>query len=489
MAKSKDRIDAGIKKENKNPNRFKGGVSQIKMGNNDVLFILLGATGDLTKRKLLPAIYHLVNDHKIAHFAIIGVARSPISVGEMLAASKPFVKEINAHTWKKLEAASYYLSLDFYHQNDYHHLKKIADDARSKHHLSGNTVFYFSTLPDHFETITKNIHNSGLAEGKGWSRLVYEKPFGSDLASARRINKSIARFFTEEQVFRIDHYLGKDIVGNLALLRFTNRALEPLWNRNHIESVQILFLESLGIEGRGNFYDKYGALKDVVQNHMLQLLALTAMEAPRQLTGHYIRDEKAKVLNNIIVHNVVRGQYDGYLQEKGVSEHSSTETFTAVHLEVNNKRWKGVPFYLKAGKKLDKKETSIHLRLKSVPCLLPENCPTDSNHITIKIEPHSSFALELFARVPGKTLEIIPMTMEFSQPIFTLKSAEAYEILLEEVIKGEQSLFVRNDEIEQSWKIMEAIEKIKTKVYTYAPGSKGPQELKLLEKEHIKWRG
>lgn len=460
------------------------------MTKDDVLFILLGATGDLTKRKLLPAIYHLVNEQKINHFAIIGVARSPITAGDMLSFSKAFIKEVNEQSWKKLESAAYYLSLDFYNKKEYENLQKLVATVTAKHHLSGNKLFYFSTLPDHFETITTNIYRSGLTTGKGWSRLVYEKPFGSDVEAAHKINTCIARFFKEEQIFRIDHYLGKEIVGNLALLRFTNRALEPLWNRNHVEAVQILFLESLGIEGRGNFYDKYGAVKDVLQNHMLQLLALTAMETPQKLTGHYIRDEKAKVLDKVKVRDVVYGQYEGYKKEKGVSETSSTETFAAVHLEIDNKRWKGVPFYLKAGKKLDKKETSIHLKLKSVPCLLPENCPTDSNYITIKIEPQSTFALELFSRVPGKTLEIMPTTLEFSQPMLKLKSPEAYEVLLEDVIKGEQSLFVRNDEIEQSWKIVETITKKKGKRYNYAAGSHGPQELKVFEKEHqIKWRG
>ena len=370
-------------------------------------------------------------------------------------------------------------------------LKKLVKVVTKKHRLSGNKLFYLATLPEHFDTITSYLDKSHLAKGKGWSKMVYEKPFGNDLESAKKINKCIARVFKEEQVFRIDHYLGKELVGNLAMLRFTNRVMEPLWNKEHIESVQILLSEKIGIEGRGNFYDKYGALKDVVQNHMLQILALTAMEAPAKLTGEFMRNEKAKVLKKIKVHKVLRGQYQGYLQEKGVKSNSSAETFAALHLEVQNKRWQGVPFYLKTGKYLTRKDTSIHIKFKPVHCLLQENCPTDSNYLTVRIQPDEGFDLELFSKSPGTTTGVTPVKMDFCHScLFKLKTPEAYQILLEDVIKGEQSLFVRNDEIEYSWKIIDKIEKKKGTVYTYKQGSKGPEELIKFAREHkMRWRG
>ncbi|MBS3115987.1 glucose-6-phosphate dehydrogenase [Candidatus Woesearchaeota archaeon] len=458
----------------------------------EITFIILGVTGDLAKRKIIPAIYKLIEENKIEKFALVGAARRELEMKEILKEAREFIKDVKENIWQRLENNAYYQQFDFYDCQHYRKLGKILRNLESKHQLPGHRLFYLATLPDHFNAITLNLAKTGIAkeQGKKWSRLVYEKPFGHDLPSARKINRGIARVFNENQVYRIDHYLGKELVGNIAILRFTNRVLEPLWDSSNIQSVQIHFREKIGLEGRGNFYDKYGALKDVVQNHMLQMLALTAMEAPQKLTGKFIRDEKAKVLKVIKVKDLLLGQYSGYQKEKDVDSNSSTETFAAVKLSINNKRWKNVPFYLITGKNLDKKEVKIDIKFKSVHCLLSASCPSDTNYLTIRVQPDEGFSLELFAKVPGKANAVMPAKMNYCHEcIRDLRSPEAYEILLEDVIKGDQSLFVRSDEIEYQWKVIKQILRKKNQIYEYNIGSAGPQELSLFEKKHhLRWR-
>lgn len=466
---------------------------------NQATFIILGATGDLSKRKLIPAFYKLIKDQKIDRFAIIGVSYSNTDIKSVLDSAKKFTKNIDEKIWNKLEKSSYFYQLDFYDSEKYTELKELIKKVETKHKLNSNKIFYLATMPEHFKIITKNLFDSKIVtkydHGKDceeckhpWSRIVYEKPFGHNLKSAKEINKCIRKLFNEKQIYRIDHFLGKELVSNIALVRFTNRIFEPLWNNKHIESVQIIMSEKIGIEGRGDFYDKYGAIKDVVQNHLLQILSLVAMEQPKKLEAKYIRDAKAKVLKNLKFKNAVLGQYTGYLKEKDIDPNSKTETFATLKLEINNKRWKGVPFYLKTGKNLDKKETSIHIKFKMVKCLLTQGCPTDSNYLTIKISPSNGFYLELNSRDP-KSSQIIPVEMNFCHScLFGPNTPEAYENLILDVIKGDQSAFVRSDEIEYSWKIIDKINKKKLELYKYTKGSKGPKEIKLLDNKEIRWR-
>ncbi|MBD3231068.1 glucose-6-phosphate dehydrogenase [Candidatus Dependentiae bacterium] len=464
-------------------------------------FVILGATGDLAKRKLFPAIYKLIKDKKIKKFAIIGAANSNSSAEKILENSKKFIKQYNSKIWESLKKSTYYQQLNFYNTQDYPKLKKIIEDVEKKHKLYGNKLFYLATLPEHFKKITellsknkivkKHINKKECSDCKHpWSRIVYEKPFGHNLKSAQKINKYILKLFHEKQIYRIDHYLGKELVSNITLVRFTNKIFEPLWNNKNIDSVQIILSEKLGIDSRGKFYDKYGALKDVVQNHMLQMLAVTTMEPPKKYTAKEIRDAKSNLLEQVKIDNVILGQYQEYTKEKDINLKSKTETFAALKLFINNKRWKNVPFYLKTGKALDKKEASIHLKFKMVKCILSKSCPTDSNYLTIKITPEEGFFLELNAKLPGVKDKITTVKMDFCHPCtFGPNSPGAYEMLLLDVINGDQSIFVRSDEIELSWKIIDQIDKNKLNLYKYKKGSKGPKEIELLDpNKKIIWR-
>ncbi|MFH1461522.1 MAG: glucose-6-phosphate dehydrogenase [bacterium] len=466
---------------------------------NQATFIILGATGDLSKRKLIPAFYKLIKDNKINNFALIGVSVDKTDIKTLLESAKKFTSNIDEKIWQQLEDASYFFELDFYDATKYIDFKKLIKTVENKHKLNGNKIFYLATMPEHFKIITKNLYGNNIITkydhkkecetcNHPWSRIIYEKPFGHNLKSAKEINRCIKKLFHEKQIYRIDHYLGKELVGNISLVRFTNRIFEPLWNNKHIDSIQIILDEKIGIEGRGKFYDKNGAIKDVVQNHMLQILSLVAMEQPKKLAAKYIRDAKAKVLKNLKFKNAILGQYEGYTQEKDVAPKSKTETFAALKLEINNKRWKGVPFYLKTGKNLNKKETSIHIKFKMVKCLLTQGCPTDSNYLTIKITPSNGFYLELNSKEP-QTNNLIPVEMNFCHScLFGPNTPEAYETLILDVIKGDQSTFVRSDEIEYSWQLVDSINRNKFKLYKYRKDSNGPKEIKLLDNKEIRWR-
>lgn len=474
---------------------------------DECVFVILGATGDLTKRKLIPAIYKLVSSGRVCRFALIGVSLIETTMQEVLNQAKPFIKDFDPAVWQRLQASLYYYQMDFHDAAMYQGLSQLIEQVEQKHKLNGNRLFYLATMPYHFAVITKNLALHGIAEkhpslpmaspgksglmtAKGtWSRVVYEKPFGSDLKSARQINRAIARVFDEKQVFRIDHYLGKELVGNIALARFTNRVFEPLWNNQNIDSVQIILSEDFGIEGRGAFYDAYGALKDVVQNHMLQILALVAMDVPEKFTAEDLRDVKARILSKVKVESVVLGQYEGYLQEKNVKPDSQTDTFAALKITINHRRWRGVPFYLKTGKYLNKEEASVHIKFKMVKCLL-DFCPADSNYLTINIQPDEGLYLELNVKTPGIFDQVTPVKMNFShRALFGPNTPEAYEVLLSDVMKGDHFAFVRADEIDYSWKVIEQVSRLKAPVYRYAKASAGPKEVVLLDKKReIRWR-
>jgi glucose-6-phosphate 1-dehydrogenase len=334
---------------------------------NNCAIVIFGATGDLTKRKLIPAIYRLVAAKKLTNFVVIGAAIDDISVDTILSKAKGFVTGIDEQVWQKIKERTFYQKLDFANQDDFNALHDRVVSLEKQFNLSGNRLLYLAAAAFHFSAITKNSAASSLARrmpgtSKVWHRIVYEKPFGHDLASAHQINLDIADSFEESQVYRIDHYLTKELVSNITLVRFTNCFFEPLWNKQYIDHVQIVLNEQVCLEGRGGYYDAYGALRDVVQNHMLELLALIGMEAPEKLAGDFVRTARAKVLEKVKVVDGVLGQYEGYLNENGVAPHSQTDTFAALYVTIDNHRWQGVPFYLKTGKCLDNKEIAIHIK-------------------------------------------------------------------------------------------------------------------------------
>lgn len=462
-----------------------------KQSNTPCTIVILGATGDLAKRKLIPAIYRLLKDKKITKYHLVGVSLPEGDSQEMLAQAQPYIssnahKEVSSEIWESLHNNSSYLSGDFYDPELYKKLKnKLAEIEQGPAHR----LFYLATMPEHFAVISQNLSQTGIARhtreitNKTWNRVVYEKPFGVDGQSAKEINQAISQCFDESQIYRIDHYLGKELVGTIATIRFSNILFQPLWDKDSIESVQIILNESIGIEGRGFYYDNYGALKDVVQNHMLQILALIGMEPPEKLSGEAMRDAKAKLLKDLSIEDYILGQYDGYLDEKGVAENSHRETFAALKLKINNARWSGVPFYLKTGKFLSNKVTSVHVKFKK-----PE-FSSEQNILTVQIEPNDGFSLVLNTKNPGSYQEVTPVTVSFSHScLFGPNTPKSYEVLLSDAIRGDQSVFVRFDEIAHSWDVIDKISREKNKLYSYAPGSHGPQELKDFERKyHMTW--
>lgn len=462
---------------------------------NEVTILLLGASGDLAKRKLIPALYTLVAHNKLTRFVIIGAAYDETTAAAILENAKPFIKQYDQQVFDRLAKNFVYQRLDFLKKEDFVALEKEVTALERTHGLSGNRIIYVAAASRFFIPITEAVATCGLArnldaKNKIWHRLVYEKPFGEDGASAHAINQCIARYFNESQIYRIDHYLTKETVGNIALVRFTNCVFEPLWNNRYIDNVQIILSEQLGIDGRGAYYDHYGALKDMVQNHMLELMALIGMESPEKLTGEYIRQERIKVLEKIKVIDATFGQYEGYRSEPHVEPNSTTETFVTLMCMIENHRWAGVPFYLKTGKYLDKKETVIHIKFKQVDCLLTRNCPSDSNYLSIEVSPESKFSLSLNVKKPGLTNDVTPVNMEFCHScLFGPLTPEAYEVIFEEIMRGEQSISVRFDEIEYAWKIIDTITAMNLPVYSYARGSRGPEQAEQFARKHgIRWR-
>lgn len=461
----------------------------------NVTIVLFGATGDLSKRKIIPALHRFVAKKKLENVIIVGAAFDDVTSDQMINAAKPFVQDNEGQDWDTLRGISYYKKINFTEGDDFKALREFVEQCEQKHGIAGSRLFYLATGSNFFCPITHSITQVGLLQRREqkdplWHRIVYEKPFGHDLQSAHEINECIANSVNETQVYRIDHYLTKEVVSNIAMIRFTNCVLEPLWSNRYIDQVQIILSESGSIEGRGSYYDAYGALRDVVQNHMLELLALICMESPEKLTGDYIRAERVKVLEKVRFIDGILGQYDGYQQEAYVKENSQTDTYASLKLAVDTPRWVGVPFYLKTGKCLDKKETIIHIKFKQVDCLLMRGCPTDSNWLTIQIAPEAIFLLTLNAKRPDSADQVMPVGMEFCHScLFGLQTPEAYEVLFEEIMRGEQSISVRSDEIEYAWKLIDVIENQKLPLFRYTKGSIGPEEEQQLAQKHgMRWR-
>jgi glucose-6-phosphate 1-dehydrogenase len=459
----------------------------------DCIFIIFGATGDLTKRKLIPALYKLVQDNKVEKFAIIGAAIDAIDADEIIERARNFVPNIDETIWQRLKKNTYYQQVNFNTSSDFDALARYINQIEKEHNLSGNRLAYMAVASNFFCMITQEIGRTGVIKRDGknrtWQRIAYEKPFGTSAQSAHEINTCIKQWFNEEQIYRIDHYLTKELVSNITLVRFTNIVFEPLWNNKYIDYVQIIMDESVGLEGRGRYYDQYGVLKDVIQNHALQLISLVAMELPKQLRSRFIHDEKAAVLQRIRFEDGFLGQYTDYTSEPDVAPDSQTPTFACLRLAIDSPRWEAVPFYIKAGKKMNKKNTSIYIKFKDVACDVSPYCIYESNVLNIQIDPDSRFSLQLNTKKPGPTLDVTPVQLSFSRNyVFGTLTPEAYEILLEQIMAGDQAISVQADEIEYSWNVIEHIESHKLPEYTYQPNSFGPLQLETFaQKYKFKW--
>ncbi len=481
--------------------------------------VIFGGTGDLTHRKLIPALYNLNHDNKLSDdFAIVSVGRRDKTDeeyrNELLESVRKYSRfKPDNEKWKEFRQKIYYRKLDFSQDSGYTALKAFLSSIDEKHMTKGNRIFYMAVAPEYFEGIVTSIKKYGMATNIGsWQRLVIEKPFGRDLDTARYLNKTITDVFDEKDTYRIDHYLGKEMIQNIMVIRFANSMFENIWNSKYIDNIQISSSETVGVENRGGYYEKSGALRDMMQNHMLQLLSLIAMEPPVNLDTEAIRDEKVKVLRTleimspeIVEQNIVRGQYGpgtvngkalpGYRQEEKVAGNSVTETFIALKLHVKNFRWGNMPFYLRTGKRMPEKTTEIVIQFNSLPDILyfKNNGGLEPNLLVIRIQPKEGVYFQFNGKKPGTGTEVESVKMDFCQNCETISnSPEAYERLLYDVLRGDSTLFTRWDEIETSWRFIDNIAKAwESKVldlHEYGPATWGPEEADmLLKRDNRKW--
>jgi len=484
--------------------------------------VIFGATGDLTHRKLVPALYNIAADGELPpDLAVVGVARRPKTDEEfrreLEEAGKKFSRQaVRDDLWKAFGDSIFYHQSEFHDADGYKRLAERLQKIEKEREAGGNRLFYLAVAPDQFETILQNLAAAGLNKppGDGWARVIVEKPFGTDLASARALNAIVSAVFPEEDTYRIDHFLGKETAQNILVLRFANAIFEPLWNTRYIDHVQITAAETLGVEGRAGYYEGAGALRDMVQNHLLQLLCLVGMEAPTDLGADSIRDEKVKIVrslrrltNETIATDVVRAQYsDGaisgkpvpaYRAEQNVKKDSKTETFVALHLHIDNWRWADVPIYMRVGKRLPKSGTEISVHFKKAPSVLfnKESEALDHNVLVIRIQPDEGISLRMQAKVPGSSFRIEPVKMDFHYGTsFGKASPEAYERLLLDAMSGDATLFARRDEVEQAWAFIDAIEEAwrepdSPQLHEYPAGSWGPEAAdELLARDGRAWR-
>lgn len=492
--------------------------------------LIFGATGDLTKRKLIPALYRLAQQGLVSGaFAILGAARKEMSDDEFRLLMQKAVEEfgpdesLDESTWQSFAKRIFYISGDFNDAQLYQKSKIKLEEIDSEYDTQGNRIFYLATAPDYFGVIARQLGDAKMAhpkeqaknqaKGKAWTRIIVEKPFGHDLESARALNKELARVFDEKQVYRIDHYLGKETVQNLLVFRFANSIFEPLWNRQYIDHIQITNAEALGVEGRGAYYEKAGSLRDMIQSHVFQITSLIAMEPPASLSANSVRDEKFKAMQSVrplppdrIEEFAVRGQYGpgtvlgetvpGYRQEPGVDPNSSTETFAALKLYLDNWRWAGVPFYMRSGKRLQKHVTEIAIQFKDVPHRLftEADSPLEPNVLVIRIQPNEGITLRFGAKLPGQAMRVRWVNMDFRYgSSFGVKPPEAYERLLLDCMLGDSTLYARRDMVERGWEIvapiLEAWKKPATDFPNYEAGSWGPRAaFELIERDGRQWR-
>ena len=483
--------------------------------------VIFGATGDLTHRKLVPALYNLAADGALPPtVSVVGFARrdktDEVFRRELEEAARKFSRQkISDDLWAVFASSIFYHRSEFDSLEGYQSLAKRLDELDGQRGTRGNRLYYLSAGPDQFPIILENLRESGLNKVRqgSWARVIVEKPFGTDLPSAQRLNELVKEAFSETDTFRIDHYLGKETAQNIMVMRFANAIFEQLWNARYIDHVQITASEGLGVEGRAGYYDKSGAIRDMVQNHLLQLLCLTAMEPPAGLDANAVRDEKVKVLKTLrpirgqdVRQHVVRAQYDAgtvngkrvpaYRDEQNIKMDSTTETYVALHINVDNWRWAGVPFFVRVGKRLPKASTEIAIQFKSAPAVLfnVDGQTIDPNALVIRIQPDEGVALRMSSKMPGSSLRIEPVKMDFHYGTsFGKATPEAYERLLLDAMSGDATLFARRDEVEEAWKFVDAIraewEKNGDDLALYASGTWGPTEADdLIKRFGATWR-
>ncbi|MCQ1857686.1 glucose-6-phosphate dehydrogenase [Haemophilus sputorum] len=476
--------------------------------------VIFGASGDLTARKLVPALYNLYKVGRLGkHFSVLGVARTGLSDDEFRQKMHEALIKFEQASGPELEAFCehlYYQAVNTSDALDYAKLLPRLDELHDKYGSSGNTLYYLSTPPSLYGVIPECLAAHGLnTEEFGWKRIIVEKPFGYDIETAKALDIQIHRFFEEHQIYRIDHYLGKETVQNLLVLRFSNGLFEPLWNRNFIDYVEITGAESIGVEERGGYYDGSGAMRDMLQNHLLQVLAMVAMEPPAIINATSMRDEVAKVLhclhplsaenvkNDVVLGQYVAGTVDGeqvvgYLEEKGVPPDSSTETFIALKCEIDNWRWAGVPFYVRSGKRLPTRVTEIVIHFKTTPHpVFSQNAP--ENKLIIRIQPDEGISMRFGLKKPGAGFEAKEVSMDFSYAdLASTNLLTAYERLLLDAMKGDATLFARTDAVHACWRFVQPILDYKAahgRVYEYESGSWGPTEADKLIARHGKLWG
>jgi glucose-6-phosphate 1-dehydrogenase len=490
----------------------------------NLIIVIFGASGDLTARKLIPAIYSLKLQKLMpAKYAILGIGRSKITTEEfrkkMCAAIVSFSEDkiTENNLVNSFCEDLHYLSMDNYSSGSVSpwevpvYLKELGN----KYGIEENYIFYMATPPSLYEVIAVSIAKTGLSnQQNGFKRLIIEKPFGYDLESGRKLNKTLHELITEDQIFRIDHYLGKETVQNLLVTRFANGMFEPLWNRNYIDRIEITSAESIGVENRGGYYDSSGALRDMVQNHLLQMVGLAAMEPPSSLGADAIRNEVLKVFQSLqpireedVYKQVIRGQYTGsvirgecitgYRYEKGVAVDSRTETYVAIKFFINNWRWGGVPFYIRTGKRLPTRVTEVVIHFKQTPhhLFLRESGKLPSNQLIIRIQPDEGMLLKFDMKEPGAGFNVKNVNMDFHyKDLADIRVPSAYERLLHDVMMDDSTLFSRDDEVETAWKFLEPIQKAwannpEIKVFGYPAGTWGPEHAnELIEGDELTWR-
>ena len=461
------------------------GTTPARQGDPCVL-VIFGASGDLTRRLLVPSLYNLAHDKLLTeNFAVVGVARNESSHEEFRQAMHKAIHESNrvGHVdpaiWDSLEQRLYYVTAPFQDPSGYPKVAEVLKQCDMQWGTKGNYLFYLATPPTFFGEIVQLLGQADLAqereeEGRGWRRVIIEKPFGRDLNSARALNQTVLNIFQEHQVYRIDHYLGKETVQNMLVFRFANGMLEPLWNQHYIDHVQITVAETVGVEGRGDYYDTAGLLRDMMQNHMFQLLALVAMEPPYSFAAEAVRDEKAKVLHAVrpmtyeeVLTNTIRGQYGpgmvdgnslvGYRQEPRVPPTSNTETYAAVKLFIENWRWASVPFYLRSGKAMPKRLTEVAIQFRQAPHMLFQHTGAmqfQANRLILHIQPQEGISWALEAKVPGPAVRLKTVSMDFNyNDFFGAEPSTGYETLLYDAMIGDATLFQRDDIVEAAWNI------------------------------------
>ena len=470
------------------------------------VLVVFGASGDLTARKLMPAVAQLARRGQLPkEFTVVGVARTEMDDDDFRQRIGDAVDE-KGEAWTKVLSRFRYVAGDYGEEETFHRLEGTLKSVDSDLGTNGSRVFYLATPPGVFDDVARGLAQRGLnaQDDRSFARLVIEKPFGHDLATAEELDRGLHSCFAEDQIYRIDHYLGKETVQNVLALRFANVIFEPIWNRRYVDHVQITVAEEAGIGHRGSFYETAGALRDIVQNHLLQVLSLVAMEPPARMEAEAIRDEKVKVLHAVDILTpeevdgaAVRGQYDGYLREEGVDPKSTVETFVGMRLMVDNWRWAGVPFYVRTGKRLAKRVTEVMMQFKPVPHLpFGNNLTTEltPNDLVVRIQPDEGIALQFGAKVPGPEFRIRDAELDFTYAEeFDEEPPEAYERLLLDAMLGDPTLFIRSDEVLQAWRVVEPLLNAwgngHAPLHTYDGGSWGPEAAdQLLARDGHRWR-